>query len=657
MSFELFYEIPDRSISHCSRKLSVDSFVGCSSKYPSSVGEVLISDNFTHLQEHVNFSLLNLMIVIPLHLFITPDVILFLRRSENVAGLFVFSPSFPNSTFEYPSGFSENTFCPNGDLTFYNESRHLCDGDPKWNPPASEYATISWPFPVVLAEGSDTETWNNITDCYNSYNVNPSDDTRCYMEIRNFMSAVKSSQTCYSREVLLSHHFEVTNQNQIGGVNLMLRARALTATNPNATTPDPTLLVVSRIDALSMFDRRATSALAVLPAVSVMVSAAAHLLNQPDIRAGRMRKNLFFLFLDNEALSFMGSQRFLFDLTHERIAQASGLPLNAESVESVIELANIGLPQEDERKLPIYYLLSDPDISRQVAGGQGNEVLFLNGSIVSPTLLPPSSSTQPLLKYFMQNGRPLSHIIISDRPALPPFADTFVDSFLDTRWPPSPLANEHLLRLANLLADMLHRVSGEEITEDSLPIPEPISGVKPAELMNCFLKDPGCNLLRMHLDPEVVNFLLSLKGPIPMQTYEPVDGHSWRVSHVVSHLLMGLTGHRLKKCPPSKDFGAFTYMYGYYNGSTWCYQSLIETVTSFFFLEDDAVAAPGWVRSVPFQNQRFVRLFRSASSSEDKLALALGIVLTAITAPIALFMRAFTDRIFPRTHDPHHQSC
>ncbi|KAL5109363.1 Nicastrin [Taenia crassiceps] len=448
----------------------------------------------------------------------------------------------------------------------------------------------------------------------------------------------------------------------------MLRARPLTATIPNSTIPDPTLLVVSRVDALSMFDRKATSALAVLPAVSVMVSAAVHLLNQPDVRAGRMRKNLFFLLLDNEALSFMGSQRFLFDLTHGRVAQASGLPLNVESVEAVIELAGIGLPREDEEELPTYYLLSDPAIAQQTenitssiwralndsAGGQNNTVRFLNGSIVSPTLLPPSLSTQALLKYFIRNGRPLSHTVISDRPAVPPFADTFIDSFLDTRWPPSPAANEYLLRLANLLADVLHR----EITEDSSPIPKQIGGVKPAELMDCFLKNPGCNLLRMHLEPEVVNFLLSLRGPIPMQTYEPVDGHSWRVSHVVSHLLMGLTGHRLKECPPSKDYGAFTYMYGYYNGSTWCYRSLIETVTSFFFLEDGAVAAPGWVRSVPFQNQRFVRLFRSAPLSNDKLSLALGIVLTAITAPTALLVRVFANRIFVRNYDPHlPQSC
>ncbi|VDK31772.1 unnamed protein product [Taenia asiatica] len=632
-SYELFYEISDRSISHCSRKLNVDSDIGCSSKYPSSIGEVLISDNGTHLRESISNSLSNLMVVIPLQLFISPDVILFLRNSEKVAGLFVFSPNFPNSTFDCPYGFSENTFCPNGEFTFYNDSGQLCDANSKWNPLASEYATISWPFPVVLADESDTETWENVFTCYIAYNQSPVDDTRCFMEIRNFMSAVKSSQTCYAREILLSHHLELASFcSQIGGVNLMLRARALTTTIPNSTAPDPTLLVVSRVDALSMFDRRATSALAVLPAVSVIVSTAVHLLNQPDVRAGRMRKNLLFLLLDNEALSFMGSQRFLFDLTHSRVAQASGLPINVESVEAVIELAGIGLPRENEEKLPTYYLLSDPAIAQQTeditssiwralnasADGQGNAVRFLNGSISSPTLLPPSLSTQALLKYFMRNGSPLSHTVISDRPAAPPFADTFIDSFLDTRWPPSPAANDYLLRLANLLADVLHR----------------------------------------HLEPEVVNFLLSLKSPIPMQTYEPVDGHSWRVSHVVSHLLMGLTGHRLKECPPSQDYGPFTYMYGYYNGSTWCYRSLLETVTSFFFLEDGAVAAPGWVRSVPFQNQRFVRLFRSASPSNDKLALALGIFLTALTAPIALLMRAFASRIFVQTYDPHlTQSC
>lgn len=88
-----------------------------------------------------------------------------------------------------------------------------------------------------------------------------------------------------------------------------------------------------------------------------------------------------------------------------------------------------------------------------------NGVVLLNGSAeVETTLLPPSASTQAFLKFFIRRGHPISHAIISDRPAGPPFADTYLDSFLDTQWPPSSSADDHLSRLANLLADALHRV-------------------------------------------------------------------------------------------------------------------------------------------------------------------------------------------------------
>ena len=58
----------------------------------------------------------------------------------------------------------------------------------------------------------------------------------------------------------------------------------------------------------------------------------------------------------------MGSQRFLFDLAHGRVGQASGLPLTTHSIESVIELVGLGLPQEDGNKTPTYYLISDPTV-------------------------------------------------------------------------------------------------------------------------------------------------------------------------------------------------------------------------------------------------------------------------------------------------------
>ncbi len=62
----------------------------------------------------------------------------------------------------------------------------------------------------------------------------------------------------------------------------------------------------------------------------------------------------------------MGSQRFLFDLTRGRIAQASGVPFTGESIESVIELAGVGLPTSNASSKSVYYLLSDPKITQQV---------------------------------------------------------------------------------------------------------------------------------------------------------------------------------------------------------------------------------------------------------------------------------------------------
>ena len=212
---EIYIEIFDKNISHCSRKLNINSQVGCSSKYPSSIGEVILSYNATHLRNCIENSSSSLMVVIPLELFIDRNITSFLRSSNNVAGLFVFSPKFPNTPLYSPLAFSENTYCPSGNFTFYKETNKLCDVNPEWNPSASEYATLSWPFPVVLAQENDTDTWDKIFICYDTYNRSPIDDTRCLMEIRNYMSAVQSSETCYRRELLQSYHFEVRNWNYV----------------------------------------------------------------------------------------------------------------------------------------------------------------------------------------------------------------------------------------------------------------------------------------------------------------------------------------------------------------------------------------------------------------------------------------------------------
>lgn len=158
-SYELFYEVPDRNISHCSRKLNVSSEIGCSSKYPYSSGKILVADNASFLLDSLRNHPYVHIVVIPLKLFVNQSITKFLRESQNVAGMLVFSPNFPSSgKFDRPK-FSENSLCPNGNLNFYNDTARQCNVNPKWNPPASNYAMISWPFPVVFATSSEVDIW------------------------------------------------------------------------------------------------------------------------------------------------------------------------------------------------------------------------------------------------------------------------------------------------------------------------------------------------------------------------------------------------------------------------------------------------------------------------------------------------------------------
>ncbi len=126
---------------------------------------------------------------------------------------------------------------------------------------------------------------DEITNFVAEFNDHPKDDTRLHMEIRNFMAGVNSSETCYSREVLMSYRLGNTMHlcNQLGGVNFMLRG--LNTTGLSERNPNSTLLVTTRMDSLSMFDDLASSSMGVLPGVTVLLSVVNHLWNTPLFKA------------------------------------------------------------------------------------------------------------------------------------------------------------------------------------------------------------------------------------------------------------------------------------------------------------------------------------------------------------------------------------
>ncbi|VDK87494.1 unnamed protein product [Dibothriocephalus latus] len=323
---EIYQYIPQTNVSYCSRILSYGGQAGCSSKYPSSLGPILVADEHNNLPEALSTITAEHIIAIPYRLFLNRSLVSQLRDSRNVAGLVVFAPESLDNVEIQNTEFSENSFCPNGAYNFYKNKTFECELTPKWNPTASDYATISWPFPVVLILDKDNYIWNKTLDCYQRFNVNSTDDTRCSMEIRNFMSGINSSQTCYYREHLLTYRLEQPTEfcSQIGGVNFMVRA----------------------IDKPPVDENK-------------------HRLPNSALLNYNLKKDVLFAFLDNEAYDFTGSQRLLFDLANTRIAVRSGAPFTIESIESVLEISAVGLP-DSKANVYTYFLISDPEISQEV---------------------------------------------------------------------------------------------------------------------------------------------------------------------------------------------------------------------------------------------------------------------------------------------------
>ncbi|THD20439.1 Ubiquitin carboxyl-terminal hydrolase isozyme L5 [Fasciola hepatica] len=666
-SFEesIYHYLPEESLSYCSRKLNISNQVGCSSKLGGSAGVLWManssSDVILILSESVSR---DIMLALDFHLFINVSLMRDVRSSPLVSGLLVFAPLHH---VDVPT-FSESSGCPNSESSFYGPQRE-CNVTPMWNPAGSGYSSIDWPFPVALVQDPNNLIKNALLSCFSQFNVHPMDDTRCTVEINSPMSAVHSSTVCNRRQYLMS--LQVFKEpdvfcDELTGVNIVLStsntshqssltADGVTSNNVTTRAPNSSLLVLSRMDARSMFERSGFGSEGVLPGLAVLLSTAVHLLRQPAFKLSQLKRDLFFVFLDNEAYNFMGAGRLNYDLHEELLARYTGYPLGWKHVYAVIELGELGLPTNGTDGQPTYFMLSDRSIHNQdsvlffqttettnrlmdqlahAAERQG-QLLFQQADDFKIDLpLPPTASLQFLLS---SAPTPLAHLYLSDY-VEPPMTNPYFESFLDKRWPPPKnlMADQQLLNLANTLSDALYM----EVVRDASPIPEKILTPTPGDFMECFVHDPNCSLFRRFLNPSDITFLASLNSPLPTQTYLPLGDHELKLSHLINVLLMGLTGELTEKpsCPEYTG-QPYVYLMGYFNGSEHCYRTMLDLATRFVLFRRGQPISPAWVRSRLVTTNRYIRWYRHSSFFVDHVSLALGILLIIMAAICAFQLR------------------
>ncbi|KAF5399374.1 Ubiquitin carboxyl-terminal hydrolase isozyme L5 [Paragonimus heterotremus] len=653
---EIYHYIPSHYVSHCTRRLNATHQIGCSSRSGGSSGIVRFVNNTEDL---VSFILRTdqhpeTVLVMDYDLFTNSSLMDVVRlNSTFVAGMLVFFPIDDSRQATLP--FSESSTCPNALYGLYSIEQQ-CNVTPAWNSYGTDYSSLDWPFPIALIQTNDSRVKFDLLDCYQKFNVNPVDDTRCAVEIYNFMSAVGSSDKCVRRQQLMSLQiFEspLIYCDELTGLNIVLGATNTTVAPQPATlnqsierSANSSILILTRLDSRSMFERSGFASTGTLASAAVLISVAVHLMKQPAFKTLDLKRDVFFVFLDNEAYDFLGSRRLNYDLHTQALARYTKFPLKWDHVGSMIEVGEIGLPIGEST--PRYFMLSDRNIYMQTkqptddliekllaASQRFNETTFVRPSETN-SLLPPTASIQSLLS---DAPHPKPHLVLTDH-AGPPLRNKHFESFLDTQWPPEDdmNADRSLLAFANTFSDAIHRIA----TTDATPLSEVITYPTPGDLMDCFVNNPNCTLLKLFLNPADVDFFVSLGAPIPAQSYLPLNKRELKLSHIVNVLLMGLTGDRTEtaNCPVEDvDKEASVYLMGYYNGSEQCYRTLLDLSSKFFFMSDNAVVPPAWTRSRLVFGSQYVRWYRTASAAVDGFSVAVGLLLILLTGCCALFLR------------------
>ncbi|KAF7254984.1 hypothetical protein EG68_07705 [Paragonimus skrjabini miyazakii] len=616
----IYNHIPSHYVSHCTRKLNATQQIGCSSRPGGSSGMVRFVNStedlvsfVLHTDQHPET-----VLVMDYDLFTNSSLMDVVRlNSVFVTGMLVFSPI--GDSRQATLSFSESSTCPNALYGLYSIEQQ-CNVTPAWNPYGTDYSSLDWPFPVALIQTNNLRVKFDLLDCYQKFNVNPVDDTRCAVEIYNFMSAVGSSETCVRRQQLMSLQIfespliycdELTGLNIVlGATNTTVAPQPTTLNQSTERSANSSILILTRLDSRSMFERSGFASTGTLASVAVLISVAVHLVKQPAFKNLDLKRDVFFVFLDNEAYDFLGSRRLNYDLHTQALARYTKFPLKWDHVESMIEVGEIGLPISEST--PRYFMLSDRDIYMQTkqptddlvatllaASQRFNETTFVRPS-EAINLLPPTASIQSLLS---DAPHPKPHLVLSDH-AGPPLRNKHFESFLDIQWPPEDdmNADRSLLAFANTFSDAIHRF----------------------------------------LNPADVDFFVSLEAPIPAQSYLPLNKRELKLSHIVNVLLMGLTGDRTEtaNCPVEDvDKEASVYLMGYYNGSEQCYRTLLDLASKFFFISDNTVVPPAWTRSRLVVGSQYVRWYRTASATVDGFSVTVGLFFILLTGCCALLLR------------------
>ncbi|EGD83677.1 hypothetical protein PTSG_04283 [Salpingoeca rosetta] len=481
----------NQDLNTCTRLLSVDKVIGCSSPEDGGVGALFhISsdqelDNFDRADHH------SYITVISQDMFAKPTTLQRLGDYNKFKGALVYSPE--NTT---ASPWSPDDTSPNADF-----------GLESANPPA--WNSAGGGFGASGAEGSHWQNYKSrpifyltpadrdlvisrMTENNQLSTINPGYPLVA-AELRSFMWGAKDAKTCLRRK-----HCDPLRSHNIWG------------TMQEYNTSQEVVMVTAQMDSLAFFHDQAIGANADASGLVALI-AAARLLGDPMNSAIRTaQKNIMFVLFNGESFGYIGSSRMAYQMT--RIPSnfpSAALPLTFDQIPYLLEIGQLLSGGEDITAYSYRNSARVQEVTGFLQTAAANLTSNMNVDYQAGADIPPASLRMILHEFRNETKREeFGGVFITDHPASG-FTNSFYHSRLDNADYIDASSNatvEKLCNVSSVLAKSLWSMAFE--TEPPMPLQQADCDFV-RELLYCITVDQTCQLVK-----DSVNVIENTPSPI-----------------------------------------------------------------------------------------------------------------------------------------------
>eukprot|EP00090_Calanus_glacialis_P006390 TRINITY_DN14985_c0_g1_i1.p1 TRINITY_DN14985_c0_g1~~TRINITY_DN14985_c0_g1_i1.p1 ORF type:complete len:720 (+),score=264.67 TRINITY_DN14985_c0_g1_i1:64-2223(+) len=684
---QIYRDISPKQIRSCFRRLNGTTTIGCTSERGGNVGVLLYLDTMADLEMLAEPKFSPYVVLVNPELF-SSALLTGLEATGHVTGVIL--PSVTGGRWEgrvHSGGYSDDTPCPNSDVSLYKNTSDQCTQENAWNPPGSGLMWRAFKFPIFYLP--NTTTTESLYTCYQTHNNLTTGLAwpLCSVQLSSNMHAASDSKACIRRSNLMNNLTPQTFCDPLNDVNLHYfvspRNRTLETGDTKESAPASVLAVTARLDTLTMFDQAElgfdspSTGLVVLLAAAKMV---AEKMTSLSYRDGV--ENIMFLLLNGEAFDNTGSTRLLFDMEQgefprsldladtDYLANGTQPTLNITNIRTMIELGQ--LSNITSSTLYMHTANNPAGVVGQIE--KFSRLNNLRTKKTTRSSLPPSSA-----QTFLSSSPSLHSVFLSNYDTS--YTDPVYHSVYDTAQyhgynhslGPAQAMVSHLAKVAVVLAQSVISLATEQEVELNT---EDVSALI-NDLLQCYTVTANCSVFHEASSPNQGFPWDGKKIDHPFPQYVGVNPSPHTL--LTKQVLQLLTGQKVplddqsdddistqKSACLAKNSQQTVYSYsflvgpGCYNGSTVtcgsCYQTTVAQTEagSPAFLEDvmesyDWASGkyPTWTESI--WKKITARSFLQGDPGHDHLVLGVGVSVFLVSMLSVWWVEKNAVLLFPHS--------